>query len=62
MAAMFQQKIFGEKAASRIASYGKLQPAMLKTILAIKKDIQDYVKTGTVKQIKTNTKLALTHD
>ena len=26
---------------------------MLKTILAIKKDIQDYVKTGKVKQIRT---------
>ena len=39
MAAMFQQKIVGEKAKSRIASYGKLQPAMLNTIHAIKKDI-----------------------
>ena len=26
---------------------------MLKTILAIKKDIQDYVKTGKVKQIRS---------
>ena len=53
MASMFQQRIVGEKATSRIASYGKLQPAMLKTILAIKKDVQDYVKTGKVKQFRS---------